>query len=220
VLIGHNGGHHLPNALPAGNFPSGEVCAPDGIGAYTRQFFKTVFAGGNPRAVLGLSRAYNLSAVDGSLMGAATRCFSVDRLDDTVPVPIPPLELIVTPTGLGVPIQLEIGQGPIQIAGVPRLSGNLVAAVLEARVFFGLAVGTTAADALVVQDNVMPLRSMLPAVLAPFSIELPGVAIDIPAGKKLYLTVSPLSDMFAGFQSRVPGVIAITDAVVDLPVVP
>ena len=47
---------------------------------------------------------------------------------------------------------------------------------------------------------------------------LPSVAVDVPAGKTLFLTVSPISDMSAGFGSRVVGAMRIKDVVLHLPV--
>ena len=42
----------------------------------------------------------------------------------------------------------------------------------------------------------------------------------MPAGQFAYLTVSPVSDMFAGHGStRTPGVVALDDLTVNLPVV-
>ena len=47
------------------------------------------------------------------------------------------------------------------------------------------------------------------------TIELPSVAIDVPAGQSLFLLVSPTSDMFFGHASRVPGVITLDNTVVN-----
>ena len=87
------------------------------------------------------------------------------------------------------------------------------------RAFFGLAVGTTPADATLIQGNVLPVNELLPVAGDKRSIELPSVAVDVPAGQSLFLMVSPFSEMFVGMGSRTPGVIALTDAVVRLPVV-
>jgi len=37
-------------------------------------------------------------------------------------------------------------------------------------------------------------------------IELPAIAVDVPAGENLYLTVAPIADMYAGQRGPLPGV--------------
>ena len=49
--------------------------------------------------------------------------------------------------------------------------------------------------------------------------ELPGLAVDVPAGQSLFLTASPISDMSFGYGSRVPGGLILDGTVVHLPVV-
>ena len=43
------------------------------------------------------------------------------------------------------------------------------------------------------------------------TIDLPGIAVDVPAGKSLFLTVSPVADMFAGQNGRVPNLLRLDD---------
>ena len=88
---------------------------------------------------------------------------------------------------------------------------------MDTRAFFALAVGTSEADAKILQNNVMPLRSLLPALGEELDMELPGVAVEIPAGQSLYLTVSQVTDMFLGTGSKIPAPILIEDATVDVP---
>ena len=35
----------------------------------------------------------------------------------------------------------------------------------------------------------------------------PAIAVDVPAGKSLFLTVSPVADMYAGQNGRVPNML-------------
>ena len=37
------------------------------------------------------------------------------------------------------------------------------------------------------------------------TIELPAIAVDVPARKNLYLTVTPVADMYAGQRGPLPG---------------
>jgi ABC-2 type transport system ATP-binding protein len=67
----------------------------------------------------------------------------------------------------------------------------------------------------------MPLREFEPVVQQDRTIELPGIAVEVPEGQSAYLTVSPVSDMFFGHGStRTPGVVGLEDITVNLPVVP
>jgi hypothetical protein len=67
-----------------------------------------------------------------------------------------------------------------------------------------LSVGTTPADARIVQNNTMPLREADIVHGVKRTIDLPAVAVDVPAGKHLYLTVGPVADMFMGQSTAIP----------------
>ncbi len=105
------------------------------------------------------------------------------------------------------------------MAGIGRVDATVSAVGVENKAFFGLSTGTSPADAKVVQNNVMPLREELPLLGTARSVELPGIAVRVPAGEKLFLTVSPVSDMSASSGSRTPGALVLRDTVVQLPVV-
>ena len=49
-------------------------------------------------------------------------------------------------------------------------------------------------------------------------IELPAVAVTVPAGQQLFLAVTPFAEMFGAHASRVPGVMTLADAKVQVPV--
>ncbi len=123
----------------------------------------------------------------------------------------------VLQTTAGPAVNYELATGPLRVAGIPRLRGTVTSAV-DGRAFFALAVGTDPATAQVIQNNLLPYRSLLPAVQQPLNIELPGVAIDVPAGQHLYLTVSPFVSQYGGHVSRTPGAVLIENAVVDAPI--
>jgi hypothetical protein len=88
---------------------------------------------------------------------------------------------------------------------------------VDVRVFFGLAMGTTPADVTVIDNNLLPLHQMLPGQDQKFSIELPGVVAKVPEGQSLFLTASPVSDMYFGHGSRTPGAIVLSDLHLTLP---
>jgi hypothetical protein len=119
--------------------------------------------------------------------------------------------------GAGAPVNISVAEGPLTLAGVPTLKGKVTTAGLDARAFFGLAIGTSPADAVVIQNNLLPLHQMLPGQEQKFSIELPGVVAKVPEGQSLFLTVSPVSDMYFGHASRTPGALVLGDLELTLP---
>ena len=119
----------------------------------------------------------------------------------------------------GPPLPFKVADGPIRIAGSSYLTGTLTALGANNRAFYGLAVGTSEADAHLVQNNVLPLNELAPVAGERRRIGLPAVAVDVPAGQSLYLIASPVSDTFVGMGSRTPGAVILEDTVVHLPVV-
>jgi ABC-2 type transport system ATP-binding protein len=222
VFIGYNGGHALPNVLPAG-YPfelqlggNASVCTPGGFGDLRLAFFDAVLAGENPRTLVG-GKAYSLMTADGD-------CVQVDSLDDYTTMTTGHDAQVTTgtgtTTGVGAPQHLELAQGPLTVAGVPQLTADVTTLGADQRVFFALSVGPDPLRARVIHNNMMPLRELLPIVQTERTVELPGMAADIPAGQNLYLTVSPVSDMSFGHGSiRTPGAVTLEDIRVDVPVV-
>jgi ABC-2 type transport system ATP-binding protein len=141
------------------------------------------------------------------------------RLSAGRPVKVDPTGtgMLALSVGAGAPLHIPVGDGPRTVAGVPRLTGRVTTAGVDARVFFGLAMGTTPADATVIQNNLLPLHQMLPGQDQKFAIELPGVVAKVPEGQSLFLTASPVSDMFFGHGSRTPGAIVLSDLHLTLP---
>jgi hypothetical protein len=87
------------------------------------------------------------------------------------------------------------------------------------RAFYGLAVGRTAADARLVQNNVLPVNELEPVVDEKRRIELPSVAVDVKEGESLFVLATAASDTFLAMGSRTPGAIVLEDATMRLPVV-
>lgn len=214
-FVAYNGGHALPNAAPRGE--PVDVQLGDGVdacsGDFTQleiRFFKAVFAGRSTDGLL--PGRYNLTDLTGE------RCISAGSLRSGAALPVEPLTGdLVTTTGQGASQHIAVAEGPLTVTGVPRLSGTVTSAGLEGRAFFGLSVGTTPADAAVVQNNLMPLRRVLPVQDDKFSIELPGVSVRVPQGQTLFLTITPFSDMYFGHGSRVPGALILSDLALTLP---
>jgi pimeloyl-ACP methyl ester carboxylesterase len=207
-IVSFNGGHALPNAVPPGSPAAAElgggVDACSGNWTKLRiEFFRAAFAGRSTRGLLPTD--YNFTNLDGE------SCIRTNGFKEKV-LKVDPLGTgsVVSTTGLGAPLFLEVADGPITLTGVPRLSGQVTAAGLDSRAFFGLATGSSPADARVIQNNLMPLRQIMPVTDKDFQIQLPGVAAKIPKGQKLFLTITPESDMYFGHGSKPAGGLALS----------
>ena len=214
-FVSFNGGHALPNVVPPGEPAAFELgggadeCSGDWT-ATRIAFFRKVFAGESTEGIL--PNQYNFTDLD------SDGCIRFDSFESEE-LAVDPLGAgsIVSTAGAGAPLHYEIAQGPITVTGVPELEGLVTSAGLDNRAFFGLSIGTSPADAAVIQNNLMPLRQVLPVADQPFSIELPGVSVEVPEGQSLFLTVSPLSDMYFGHGSRTPGALVLSDLSLSLP---
>jgi ABC-2 type transport system ATP-binding protein len=206
-FIAYNGGHALPNVLPTGFASGSDACSPGGdFTQLTIDFFTRALAGESTQGLL--PARYNLTTASGDT------CLHSGRPRRTATVEIGG---VVSTAGLGAPLNIEVAEGPITLGGIPRLTGTVTTRMLDARGFFGLSVGTSPADARVVQNNLMPLRKVLPVTDKRFGIELPGVAVQVPEGRSLFLTITPVSDMFAAHGSRVPGTLELNNLTLALP---
>jgi pimeloyl-ACP methyl ester carboxylesterase len=218
IFIGTNDGHEVGGygppvgeLIPMATNPSGDKCS-GGFQTLTINFYKAVFAGLNPRTETGFP-AYNFSTNNGTCV----RLSEIPSSTEYQVNPVGPVPGWGTPTGAGAPVNYELASGPLTVAGIPHLTGNMYASP-DARAFFALSMGADMQSAKVIQSNVMPLHSFPAGLGDSIDIELPGIAAEIPAGQKLFLTITPISDIFFG-HGRTPGVIAIEDLAVEVPVV-
>ena len=217
LFVGYNGGHTLPSLLPAGsNFDiplvTKDACSPTlGSPSFTDlglRFLQQNLQGKAP-GLTGLGSFHLTTA-------AGDRCVTTPSVSPTTSVE---LGDVVSTVGVGVPIAYPVAQGPLTVAGSPTLDAKITTLGLDNRAFLALSVGTSPLDARIVQNNMLPIREAGLAFNKPRTgVELPSVAVDVPAGKTLFLTVSPISDMSAGFGSRVVGAMKLKDVVVHLPV--
>ncbi|WP_210439557.1 alpha/beta hydrolase family protein [Nocardioides xinjiangensis] len=217
IFVGYNGGHTLPSVLPAGT--NADVPVAGGTDACSPVLGSESFADlglrflqqrlqGTKSGLTGFGR-YHLATAGG-------RCVSVASVAPNTSVE---LGEVVSTVGVGVPVAYPIAHGPLTVAGSPSLDARLTTIGLDNRAFLALSVGTSPLDARVVQNNMLPIRENGIAIGKPRTgVELPSVAVDVPAGQTLFLTVSPVSDMSVGFGSRVVGAMRMRDVVVHLPV--
>jgi ABC-2 type transport system ATP-binding protein len=212
IFVGYNGGHTLPSVLPPGFVTPGDPCSialgsPSFAGLEQR--FMTLNLKKQDTGLSGFG-SYHLATADG-------RCLSQRSL---TPNKQYRLGNVITSANLGLPINLEVAKGPITVAGVSRLDAKVSSLLPDAGAFFALSVGTTPLDAKIVQNNTMPLREQRVVHGARRTVDLPGIAVDVPAGKSLFLTVSPVADMFAGQNGRVPNLLKLDHLTLTLRRVP
>lgn len=211
MFVGYNGGHVLPAVLPSGIDVTSDPCSERlGGGDFEQlsiRFFGQVLKG-ESTGLHGYGK-YHLATPDSTCTTVSS--VAADKSFD--------VGTVATSEAGGVPLSYEVAQGPIRIAGTPYLKGTMTAAGANNRAFYGLAVGTSPADAKLVQNNVLPVNELTPVVAQSRRIALPSVAVDVPAGQNLYLLASPFSDTFVGMASRTPGAILLEETVVHLPVV-
>lgn len=209
MFIGYNGGHVLPNAFPYSPAVSGDPCSKKlGGGSFADlsiRFFDTALKGKKP-TLKGYGQ-YHLATQD-------NQCTTVSSVAPNAKLPV---GVVATSASVGGPVGFPVAAGPIRVAGTPTLEGTMYALGVNNRAFYALGVGATPATATIVQGNVLPVNELLPVAGERRVIELPSVAIDVPAGQNLYVMASAFSDMFAGMGSRTPGAIVLQDAVVRLP---
>ncbi|HET7720319.1 MAG TPA: hypothetical protein VFK43_10160, partial [Acidimicrobiales bacterium] len=213
TFIGFNGGHALPQLLPPGTQGSGDPCtalAAADFPALTVELFSAVDPAGRKRPGRpDPLRRFNIATPDGA-------CLQGDALTSTpvrAALGVPP----TLTTGVGAPVHIPIAEGPLDVAGVPQLRATISSLGVDSRVFAGLSVGATPLDARVVQNNLLPIRHVGAARRVPIEAELPGVGVRVAEGETLYLTLTPVSDMFLLTGSRTPGGITFHDITVDLP---
>ncbi len=211
IFVAYNGGHVLPKAVPLGVEVSSDPCSRKlAGGSFARlalRFMNTELRH-RDTGLRGYGR-YHLATPD-------TTCTTVRSVAPDREVAI---GTVATTEGAGVPIAHEVAQGPIRIAGSSYLTGDLTALGTQNRAFYGLAVGTSAADARLVQKNTLPINEPGPVTAEPRRIDLPAVAVDVPEGQNLYVIASPVDDIFLGMGSRTPGAVLLDNTVVHLPVV-
>lgn len=210
IFTAYNGGHVLPAVLPSGVSVDGDPCArklADGdFTDLTLRFLDRALRGG-PKTLTGYGRLHLATPGD--------TCVTTRSIRPRTEVPI---GTVATTATVGVPLATEIAQGPLTIAGNSHLTALATTLGVDSRAFYGLAVGTSPANAALVQNNVLPFRAELPLVGEEVRIDLPAVGVEVPEGQSLFLMASPLSDTFVGMGSRTSAAVLLEDVVVHLPV--
>ncbi|HET6296323.1 MAG TPA: CocE/NonD family hydrolase [Kribbella sp.] len=212
LFVGYNAGHTFPSVVPPGFVTPGDPCSialgSANFAALEQRFMALRLK--NESSGLSGFGSYHLATADGRCLTqrslAPNKQFQVGK--------------VVTSANAGLPINIELAKGPITVAGVPRLDAKVSSLLPDAGAYFALSVGTTPLDAKIVQNNTMPLREKKVVKGVRRSIDLPGIAVDVPAGKSLFLTVSPVADMFAGQNGRVPTILKLDHLKVSVHRVP
>ncbi|MCW2764823.1 MAG: peptidase [Nocardioides sp.] len=211
IFVAYNGGHVLPALLPQGVNVTSDPCSKKLAGGdferLSIKFFDARLKG--ERTGLRGWGKYHLATPTDTCTTVASVAANKNFALGTV----------ATTETVGAPIPFEIAKGPIRLAGTPYLTGAVTTLGVNNRAFFGLAVGTSPADAHLIQNNVLPINEVLPVTGAARRIALPSMAVNVPRGQSLYLLASAFSDTFVGMGSRTPGAVLIEDTVAHLPVV-
>jgi ABC-2 type transport system ATP-binding protein len=212
IFVGYNDGHVLPNVFPQAVAPQKDDPCSKQLGgssfqALTVKFFDHALKG--KKTTLTGYGQYHLAT-------AGSTCTTVSSVTANASYPV---GTVATTQLAGPPLATKVADGPIRVAGTPYLQGKVTALGVNNRAFFALGVGTSPADAKVVQGNVLPFNSLTPVNGVTTAIELPSVAIDVPAGQSLFVLAMATNDMFAGMGNRTPGAVVVQDAVVRLPIV-
>lgn len=224
VVVGFHGGHALPAVLPRGSQPGAAVavggsgndpCSTQlqgGRGDYTSlqlRFFDVHLKGA--KGTVPGEGVYSLITQDG-------KCLQTPRLGKDTAYDA---GTITAPVAVvGPPQHVPLAKGPLTVAGTPYLDAKVTTVTPESRAFFALAVGTSPANATVVHSNLLPHREPTAVAGQARRIELPAVSVVVPEGQQLFLVVSPFAEMFASHTSRVPGVMTLAAAKVQVPVLP
>jgi ABC-2 type transport system ATP-binding protein len=212
IFVGYNGGHTLPAIYPRGVEVASDPCSQRLAGGTFEDLalrFMNEKLKGRDTGLRGYGD-YHLATPDST----CTRVGSVSPN-----AAIGGIGQVATTQAAGPAIAYPIIEGPIRIAGNAYLTGTMTALGVNNRAFYGLAVGTSPADAHLVQNNVLPINEPDPVDAEPRRITLPSVAVDVPAGQTLYVIASPVSDTFGGMSSRTPGAVVLDDTSVLLHVV-
>lgn len=211
IFVGYNGGHVLPAVFPQAVGVAGDPCSKKLGGGSFEDLAIRFFTEKLKRRNTGLSGfgRYHLATA-----GAGCTTVRSVAADESFTV-----GTVATTEAAGPPVAVKVADGPIRIAGSPYLRGTMYAAGVNNRAFYGLAVGTSPADARLVQNNVLPVNEPSPVAGEKRMIRLPSVAVDVAKGESLFVMATAASDTFATMGSRTPGAVILQDAVVHLPVV-
>jgi hypothetical protein len=208
LFVGYNGGHTLPSVVPPGYATAGDPCSvalgSPSFADLSIRFMRLRLL--HESTGLRGFGTYHLSTADG-------RCLTQQSL---TPNKRYQLGKIVVPTGVGLPISLPLADGPLTVAGTPSLTADVYTVIPKSAAYFALSVGTNPLTAKVVQNNTMPLRENGTARGVRRTVELPAIAVDVPAGQHLYLTVAPVADMYAGQRAPLPGVMMLKNGTLRL----
>ena len=210
IFVGYNGGHTLPAVTPAGYGVAGDPCskvlAGSDFATLAHRFFQEKLRG--IRTGLTGYGQFHLATADGA-------CLTKSSLAVNTSVPVGTLTLN---NMAGAPTVVPLADGPLTVSGIPQVQAEVTTLLPDNRNFLALAVGTSAADAKIVQNNTMPLNVPGTVTGARRTFDLPGVAVHVPEGQKLFLLASPVADMFAGYNSRTGApVFTLDKTVVKLP---
>jgi ABC-2 type transport system ATP-binding protein len=212
IFVGYNGGHVLPSVFPQGIEVTSDPCSKQLAGGTFADLSLRFFDEQLKHKTTGLTGYDKLHLATPGSKCITVPSFLADKTFD--------LGTVNTPTGpAGPPITTVVAKGPISVAGLPTITADVTSVGIDTRAFYGLAIGTSPADAKLIQKNVMPWREASPVTGVQREFTLPGIAVNVPAGQNLYLLATPTSDTFAGMGSRPPGLLTLENTELHVRVV-
>ncbi|HEX2021217.1 MAG TPA: CocE/NonD family hydrolase [Candidatus Thermoplasmatota archaeon] len=210
MVVGHRAGHALPGL---------QAQRPDNPCAGEDRWTAPALVTRWQRVHL-LGEPHDLGARM-QLADAEGNCLRLDALPPRgAPRDVAPLTPVGTPVSLeaGARVLLPVAEGPLSLAGIPSFAANATGLHPDARLFFALAVGPSAANATVIGQQWTPVRGA-PATSLALATDLRGVVERVPAGQSVFLVVAPAVEQYAAHGSRGPGAVVLTDVRVSLPFV-
>ncbi|MFP5225362.1 MAG: hypothetical protein ACLGH3_07415 [Actinomycetota bacterium] len=164
---------------------------------------------------LDLDARYRLTTTGGDCLEYET------SLPSTAQRSIETLEQAILPTGARGPARFdEVAEGPVSIAGIPTLEFTATTSDPDARIFWGIALGTSPDDAQLVGGQWIPTRIQGPTLDQRVSARLGGIAVRAEVGEKIYLVSAPATDQYLLHPSRTLGAVLVSDATLGLPGLP
>ncbi|MFY9589127.1 MAG: alpha/beta fold hydrolase, partial [Actinomycetota bacterium] len=210
-LVGGGETAHAVNA-------AGSSCESGGEAAATHTHARTInwfrhFLLGDKRASTGPSIEYQTqNATWHGVASLPAKWIKASGLGMLANAVAPTSGVATAPTPGRDGVRFPVKDGPFLALGIPRVTGTVTGVGPDASVFFRLLDIDPSGEAVVIDDQSMPMRFYdLSSTPQRFSLDIAGVAWMVEAGHKLVLEITTTTSDFAS--SRTPAVVELTASV-------
>lgn len=207
IFVGYEGGHALPSSGRPGGVladPCSGALAGGGFTELAVRFLREQLLG-EDTGLSGYGELHLATPVGACLTADSPEPTAVRRVGR------------VSDAGAGRDaVAYEVLDGPVSLAGAPTVTARVVAPG-GGTAYYGLAVGPTPDQARLVEELLLPVRVTPAGSGQRRTFPLPGVAVDVPPGSRLWLFAASRSDVFGGRAAGGP--VVLERARVALPVV-